>query len=168
MVLHGWSKILVLLACLGLPGCGSLLTESASTGSAIAGAAAAGAITHNAAVATGIGLGVQAAAQTGLAYAERVVHRTEQDAIAVAAGALVAGSVGTWKVSHDVPIEPDEHGELAISRDFGTEQFHCREIVFSVDSDTPRGFYVADICRDGKDWRWASAEPATPRWGALQ
>jgi len=168
MAQHGWSRILVLLACLGLPGCGSLLTESASTGSAVAGAAAAGAITHNAAVATGIGLGVQAAAQAGLAYAERVVHGTEQDAIAVAAGALKTGDVGTWKVAHDVPIEPDERGELAISREFGTDEFRCREIVFSVDTDTPRGFYVADICRDGEVWRWASAEPATPRWGALQ
>lgn len=29
-------------------------------------------------------------------------------------------------------------------------------------------FYVATICRDGPKWKWASAEPATARWGALQ
>ncbi|WP_347557585.1 hypothetical protein [Robbsia sp. KACC 23696] len=29
-------------------------------------------------------------------------------------------------------------------------------------------FYVATICRDGATWKWASAEPATERWGALQ
>ena len=31
-----------------------------------------------------------------------------------------------------------------------------------------RAFYVATICQDGARWRWASAEPATERWGALQ
>lgn len=157
-----------LLACLALPGCGSLLTESASTGSAVAGAAAAGAVTHNAAVAAGIGLGVQAAAQEGLAYAERVVHRAEQRAIASAAGALLPGRVGTWRIAHDIPIETDSRGEVVISREFGTAGFTCREIVFSVDSDVPRGFYVATVCRDGDAWQWASAEPATARWGALQ
>jgi len=27
---------------------------------------------------------------------------------------------------------------------------------------------VASVCRDGDKWKWASAEPATPRWGSLQ
>ncbi len=33
---------------------------------------------------------------------------------------------------------------------------------------TGSSFYVAQICRDGPKWKWASAEPATGRWGALQ
>ena len=29
-------------------------------------------------------------------------------------------------------------------------------------------FYVAMLCRDGAQWRWASAEPSTQRWSGLQ
>ncbi|MBV8524582.1 MAG: hypothetical protein JOY71_21080, partial [Acetobacteraceae bacterium] len=31
-----------------------------------------------------------------------------------------------------------------------------------------RTFYTTNICLDGTTWRWAAAEPATERWGALQ
>jgi hypothetical protein len=48
----------------------------------------------------------------------------------------------------------------------------CREIVFSSipwwTSKPQRAFYTAAICRNGQTWKWASAEPATERWGALQ
>lgn len=42
-----------------------------------------------------------------------------------------------------------------------------RDIVKS-DSHPLSAFYVATICLDGTTWKWASAEPATERWGALQ
>ena len=38
----------------------------------------------------------------------------------------------------------------------------------SVDPDLERKFYVSMICQDGDVWRWATAEPATSRWGSLQ
>lgn len=48
----------------------------------------------------------------------------------------------------------------------------CKEIVFSVDrvedKKPRRDFYTASICRDGKDWKRATAEPATARWGFLR
>ncbi len=159
---------LPLLACLSLTNCGSLLTESTSTAAGIAGAGIAGSITHNAAVATGIGLGVQAVAIAGLQYAERRVHAVEQATIARAAGPLNQGDTGAWSVTHDVPIEPPEHGSVMVTRDFGAASFHCKEIVFSVDHEVARDFYLADVCQDGETWRWASAEPATARWGNLQ
>ena len=66
----------------------------------------------------------------------------------------------------------DEHGQVVVSREFGGLGFRCKEIVFSVDtakkSGLERAFYTANICSDGKDWRWASAEPTTRRWGGLQ
>ncbi|WP_185595294.1 hypothetical protein [Burkholderia ubonensis] len=46
--------------------------------------------------------------------------------------------------------------------------------MFSVDAPAKTdvaaqsAFFVATICRDGPVWKWASAEPATERWGALQ
>src|SRR4051794_16027465 len=162
-----------LAALLALSGCGSVLTESTSTVAGVAGAATGAAITKNATVAAAIGLGVNALADEALRYAERRVHKIEQDNIARVAGALPMGAVATWSVRHDVPIEPDEGGELVVSREFGALGFRCKEIVFSVDERTKRhglvrSFYTANVCQDGPAWRWASAEPATSRWGVLQ
>ena len=149
-----------------LSGCGAALTESTADISGIAGAAAATAVTKSAALATGIGLGIRSVANAGLQYTERVVHRAE------AAGPLGVGAVAPWEVSHHIPIEPSEHGAVTVTRAFGTAEFSCKEIVFSVDGAKhavpTRDFYTATICRDGPSWRWASAEPATARWGALQ
>ncbi|CAM8789269.1 hypothetical protein NCM_04858 [Burkholderia pseudomallei] len=63
---------------------------------------------------------------------------------------------------------------MTVSRLISVGPLDCKEIVFSVDTDAKgneaaqSGFYVATICRDGPAWKWASAEPATGRWGALQ
>ena len=165
---HRAASIFALLATIALAGCNSLLTEGTSTTAGIAGAGIAGAITRNAALATGIGLGVQAGAISALQYAERRVHNVEQTVIAAAAGPLNNGDIGAWSVEHDIQIEPDEHGSVMVTRDFGGPAFRCKEIIFSIDHPQTRDFYMADVCRDGEVWRWASAEPATARWGSLQ
>lgn len=162
-----------LAALLALTGCGSVLTEATSTVAGVAGAATGAAITKNATVAAAIGLGVESLFSEGLRYAERRVHKTEQDNIARIAGVLPVNAVAPWSVRHDVPIEEDEGGELVVSREFGGLGIRCKEIVFSVDERTRRhgllrSFYTATVCQDGKAWRWASAEPATGRWGSLQ
>lgn len=163
---------LALCGLLALSGCGSILAETTADVSGIAGAGAANAVTKNAAVATGIGLGIRSAASIGLAYVERRVHAAEQDGIAEAAGPLAPGGVAAWRVVHRLPIEGDEHGEVSVVRDIGGGAFACKEIVFSIDEVRDRrpfrSFYTAAVCRDGPVWRWASAEPATERWGALQ
>ena len=171
------ATIIVALGVAGssaLSGCSSLYTEGATAGAGIAGAAIAAKVTNNAAVATGIGLGAVAAARAGVQYSERVVHRNTQDGIAKIAGPLDVGAVAPWSVTHSVPIEDDEHGRVTVSRTISTGALDCKEIVFSVDriatENVPASsaFYVASICRDGQNWKWASAEPATERWGALQ
>jgi hypothetical protein len=155
-----------------LAGCGSLLGAGTETAAGVAGAGIATAATSNATVAAGIGLGVAAGARAGLQYAQRRVHRNAQNAVAAAAGGLAPGQVGSWSVRHSVPIEPDEQGEVVVTRVVGNAVFACREIVFSVDKvedrQPVRSFYTAMICRDAARWRWASAEPATERWGSLQ
>jgi len=155
-----------------LAGCGQVLTEGTSDAAGVAGAGIASAVTKNGTVTAAIGLGVQSTAATGLSYVERRVHRTEQDQIASAAGPLPVGAVALWSVSHDIPIEANEHGEVAVSRQISGDPLACKEIVFSVDQvhhhQPVRSFYVAAICRDGTAWRWATAEPATTRWGSLQ
>ncbi len=155
-----------------LSGCTSIATETTSAGAGIVGASIAHGVTHNAGVTTGIGLGVQAAARAGLQYAERKIHQTEQDNIAAVAGALPVGAVAKWQVVHGIPLEADENGEVTVSRALGGTGIQCTEIVFSVDhverSGPTREFYTATVCRDGGQWKWATAEPATERWGSLQ
>ncbi len=162
----------VTAASLLLSGCGPLLTEGTADLAGITGAATAAAITNSAAGAAAIGLGVRSIAGEGVRYAERRVHRTEQDAIAQIAGPLEPGTVQAWSVRHVVPIEDDKAGQVVVSRAFGVGTFRCKEIVFSVDTTTRQGpqraFYTASICQDGSTWRWASAEPSTDRWGGLQ
>jgi hypothetical protein len=164
-----------LIACAALSflgGCGSLINAGTAEVAGIGGAAIAGAVTDNAAAATGIGLAVQAAARAGVQYAQRQVHRDVQDEIARAAGALQVGDVGNWQVDPRANLEPKQAGRVTISRIISTTALQCKEAVFSVDrvlKDVPQSaFYVAIVCQDGAKWKWASAEPATERWGALQ
>ncbi len=160
------APLTVIAALLG--GCTSVLTEGTAAGAGAAGAAIAHGVTNNAGVTTGIGLGVQAAARAGLQYAERHIHETEQNDIAAIAGALPVGAVAPWRVVHDIPIESNEHGQVAVSRALNGSGFLCKEIVFSVEHGEAREFYTAMVCRDGATWKWATAEPATERWGSLQ
>ena len=166
-----WGAAL-LAAVLPLAGCNSLLTESTADAAGVAGAGVAGAVTKNATVGAAIGLGVATAANAGLLYVERRVHTLEQDEIAAAAGPLPPGGIATWRYTQGRPIEPPQHGEVTVSRAFGGADFACKDIVFSVDqgdgADRTRQFFTATICRDGQVWRWATAEPATARWGSLQ
>lgn len=168
----GWLRgaSIAMLCCAS--GCSSLLNVGSAELAGVSGAAIAGAITDNAAAATGIGLGVQAAGRATLQFAQRRVHRAVQDRIAEAAGDLQVGAVAHWRAEHRLPLERDEQGRVTVSRVISTQDLHCKEVVFSVDSvdkGTPRsGFYVAAICRDGDKWKWASAEPSTERWGRLQ
>jgi hypothetical protein len=166
-------RLLPLLICAAaLSGCGSVLTATTSDVAGIAGAGAASAITKSPTAAAGIGLGIASGANAGLQFVERDVHQAEQDRIAEAAGPLDPGVVGHWSVAHKIPIEDDEHGDLVVTRLIGSSDFNCKEIVFSVDTTEKkvphRAFYTATVCRDGTAWKWASAEPATARWGALQ
>jgi len=163
----------LLLACVStLCGCESLLTATTADVAGIAGAGVAGAVTKSPAAAAAIGLGVAAGANAGLQYVERDVHKAEQDQIAQAAGPLDPGTVGHWSVSHKIPIEANEHGDVVVTRVVGTSDFNCKEIIFSVDTiektGPHRAFYTAAVCHDGQTWKWASGEPATTRWGSLQ
>jgi hypothetical protein len=163
----------LLLALLALPGCQALLTEGTATAAGIGGASIADGVGANAAATTGIGLGVQAIGRAGLQYAQRLTHRAAQDRIAAAAGPLPVGGVAGWETDHAVPVEPNQRGQVAVSRVISAgPTLECKEIVFSVDKvergKPRRAFYIAAVCRDGDRWKWASAEPATERWGSLQ
>jgi hypothetical protein len=156
----------------GTTGCSSLLSEGSATAAGVAGTAVAASVTKNPAVSAGIGLGVLAAAQAGVKAVERDYHGSQQDLIAGIAGELEVGQVAPWQSRHFVRLEPDETGRVTVSRVISATGLHCKEIVFSVDhteeATTLSSFYVATICKDSLKWRWATAEPATARWGNLQ
>ncbi len=164
---------MLVLPLLALCGCQALLTEATSSVAGITGASVASGVGADAAVTTGIGLGVQALGRAGLQYAQRRIHRDAQDRIAAAAGPLPVGGVAAWETDHAVPLEANEQGEVTVSRVISDDApLACKEILFSVHDDEAapprRAFYLAAICRDGETWRWATAEPATERWGSLQ
>lgn len=140
----------------------------------IAGAGAAiisGAGTANPGVGVAIGLGVTAAADYAVKYFGRSRQNAVQDAIATAAGPLAPGAHAPWEIRHSIPIG-NERGEVHMVRAIDNPLAPCREIVFSVvDGEgeaLTRDWFAAQICRQGERWRWASAEPAVERWGALQ
>ena len=162
-----------------LGGCSSVLTQGAGAAGGVAGASAANVFTNNGAITAGVGLGAQAAAIAGAQYLEKRVHGTEQQAIASAAGPVPVGGMANWGIVHDIPIEKDEHGELTVVQQFTPElpsgnapAFDCKEVIFSVDTKARqqinRNFYTTFVCQDSGRWKWATAEPATARWGALQ
>src|ERR1700709_880936 len=82
-----------------LCGCTSVLSEGTSAGAGVTAAGITRGATRNAAVITGIGLGVQAVARAGLHYTERKVHQTEQNHLAAVAGSLPVGAIGKWQVA---------------------------------------------------------------------
>jgi hypothetical protein len=163
---------LLLPGVLALSGCGSFLTAATGDVAGIASAGIANAVTKTPAVATGIGLGIGAGANAGLQYVERRVHNKEQQQIATAAGPLAPGQVASWSVVHTIPIEASEHGEVTVTSETGGREIRCKSIIFSIAEETDGkpnpAFYTASICGRPGDWHWASAEPATERWGALQ
>ena len=159
------------LSALGLCGCSSLLTEGSAAGAGVAGAGIAGTLTKDASTTAAIGLGVNAAALAGVKALEKHVHADEQQVIAGVAGELAPGATARWSVKHRTRLEADEHGDVTVSRLIQASDIDCKEVVFTVErlGGKPRtDAYVTTVCRTGSSWRWASAEPSTRRWGALQ
>lgn len=161
---------LLLASLLALTGCDSLVNEGSAELAGLGSAALAGAVTRDTAITAGIGVGVLSATRAGLDYTRRRLQRAEQDSIAAAAGPLAPGAVARWSVTHSNPMGTDHAGQVAISREIGALGLACREIVFSVagEVEAETEFFTAIICRQGERWKWASAEPATEHWGALQ
>jgi hypothetical protein len=156
---------LVLAASL-LGGCSS---ASDLIGAATGTAAAAG--SGNPAVGVAIGVGARAVVDWGLRRVTRRWRRTEQEAVAAVAGEAPVGEARPWQVRHSLPFG-NQGGEVRVLRAFDTPLAACREVAFSVESgsgaDASRDWYLASFCRGEEGWAWASAEPATDRWGSLQ
>ncbi len=153
---------------------GSLLSGCSSIGGftgAVVGAAT-GAATTNPAVGVVVGIAVQSATDSALQKLFRDMQRDEQNAIAALAGSMATGDRRPWDIHHTLPFS-DERGELEVVGVIENPLAPCKEVLFSVVSgtrETPRrASFLTQACQhsDGQ-WRWAAAEPAVRRWGALQ
>ena len=134
--------------------------------------ALAGGASGNPAVGFGVGVGVAAGSDYAVKYFGRSRQHAEQEVIAGAAGPLPPGGTASWAIHHTIPFG-NEHGTLMVVRDIATPLAACKEVVFSVDEGEGdklrRHWYDTDIClQPPARWRWATAEPAVPRWGYLQ
>ncbi|SEC93426.1 hypothetical protein SAMN02787142_2211 [Burkholderia sp. WP9] len=152
----------------------SVMTSGCSSVGAASGAAAgvaSGLVTSNPAIGIGVGIAVQAATDEAVGHYMRTMHTDQQNMIAALAGAMPVGETRPWAVKHTLPIE-NGHGQVRVTRAFGSALALCKEFVFSVqDGDGPSAhedWYTASACQQDKGWKWASAEPAVQRWGNLQ
>ncbi|HET6183625.1 MAG TPA: hypothetical protein VFA03_08525 [Acetobacteraceae bacterium] len=150
---------LALAAGLGLGGC-KTVPEIAG----LIGGAAAGGATASPAVGFAVGVGTATATRALTRWYGRSRAHAEQDAIAQVAGALPVGGTAPWHVNQLVPVG-DEKGELVVIGELPNKLAACREVALHVDGDPPAAWLTAAICRRSKGWQWASAEPATERWG---
>jgi hypothetical protein len=155
--------LFVLIHLCGCRFAGDLLAAAAGGASAAA--------TANPAVGFAVGVGVQAGIDATVNYIARKRQQAEQDAIAGEVATMEIGERRPWKIEHDIPIG-NEHGAVEVTRAIATSLTLCKELVFSVESggDPPatRNWFTTQACRDGDRWKWALAEPAVERWGALQ
>lgn len=162
-----------LMLAAGIAACCSLMGGCSSIG-AVAGAAAGistGVVTSNPAIGIAVGIAVQAATDEAVKRVMKSLHNDQQMAIAATAGELPIGETKPWRVKHALPVE-NGHGEVRVLREFVSALASCREFAFSVvdgeQPGAPTDWFVASICKDQDGWKWASAEPAVGRWGALQ
>ena len=156
--------VLLLLPLLG--GC-QLMGELVGAGAGGASAAA----TANPAVGIAVGVGVNAGIDATVAWIGRKRQGSEQDAIAEAVATMQPGEQRPWHIHYFLSFG-DEHGMVTVVRPVPNALAPCKEVAFSVDAgsgnEQTRQWYVTEACDDGGRWKWAAAEPATERWGALQ
>ncbi len=156
------------LACVGLfSGC----TSIGGFAGAVA-AIATGTATTNPAIGVGVGIAVRAGTDAEFRKIFRDMQADEQNRIAALAGGMAIGEQQSWDIHHKMPFT-DERGELRVVGVIDNALATCKEVMFSVaggSKQTPTSaWFVTQTCRqsDGQ-WRWAAAEPAVARWGALQ
>jgi hypothetical protein len=158
----------------GLPLAALVLLGGCSSTSSIVAVVSGGAVggaTANPALGFAVAVAVDAGANYVVRYYGRTRQGAEQDAIAQVAGELPVGTEAAWKIEHTIPIG-DEHGQLRVVRVIDSPLASCKEIAFSVDEGKgdklKRDWYTSDVCKQAERWKWATAEPAVPRWGFLQ
>ena len=157
----GARRLVLLAGMAGLTGCSSV---GGITG-AVAGVAS-GSATANPAVGITVKAGVDATIQAVL----RHWSHQEQLRIASLVGAMKVGETLPWAIRHELPYD-NKQGTVTVARAFSTPLADCKEALFAVQGSDPAVLaphFVTTVCAGADGWKWAQAEPAVARWGALQ
>lgn len=167
--LKEFTVLATLLACIigaaSLAGCSSV---GGITG-AVAGVAS-GSATANPAVGVAVGITVKAGVDAAINAVLRHWSHEEQMRIASLIGAMDVGETLPWEIKHKVPYD-NKQGKVTVVRAFTTPLADCKEALFSVengDAKVVAPHFVTTVCAGSTGWKWALAEPAVARWGALQ
>lgn len=149
-----------------MSGCGSIGGFTGAAAGIMTGAA-----TGNPAIGIGVGVAVRSATDAGVAKVFRDMQRTEQERIAMTAGAMAVGERQAWSVHRRFSYN-DADGEVVVIRDIDNALSPCKEIAVSVNGgieDAPTTeWFTTQVCRHSNGaWLWAAAEPAVERWGVL-
>lgn len=126
---------------------------------------AAGALTANPYVAIAVGAGVRAVVKAGLDEAKKTRQDTRQQALADVAGGLAVGETARWQAEHVLNIG-NVAGQVEVLREIATPLATCKEVALQVDGEP--NLFITSLCGYDDGWHWATAEPATTRWGYLQ
>ena len=169
MALRLAARALVASAALALSAC-STVGGLAGT---VAGVAT-GSFTSNPAIGIAVSVSVKAATDAGIKNLLRSLQQDEQDEIAALAGTMQEGEIRSWQIRHKIPYGNNQ-GDMQITRSIVTPLASCKEVMFTMDdakaapvSDgAARGWFAAHVCLQENGWKWANAEPAVERWGAL-
>ena len=134
-------------------------------------AIATGTATSNPGVGLAVGITVKAATDEALKRWSRHNQDRTQQAIAGLVADMSPGDSREWEYPHAFGRGHDR-GEVRVVRLIETPLARCKEILFSVElregAAETRAWYTTTACQHGDLWRWAAAEPAVERWGALQ
>lgn len=158
--------LLVLFPCFTLTtGCAaSLIGDTVGAVSGIT----SGTVTANPAVGYAVGITMQAATDATIKYILREWTNEQQQLMANIAGELALDQIQSWEVKRVIPYG-NERGQLQVVREIDTALVQCREVLFTVENDKePSKMYLAPICKQHDQWKWAAAEPAVTRWQGLQ
>lgn len=167
-------KPLRVTAALLLPAATLLLAAGCSSVGSISGAAAgiaSGGASSNPAIGIAVGIGVRAVVDDSMDRLTRRWSDEEQSSIAAQVGLMNVGERQPWRVRHAIPIGNTD-GQVQVVRSFQSALAACKEALFTVSSsgapaaDAP--WFATTLCLGPRGWRWATAEPAVARWGALQ
>lgn len=153
------------VATVALVGCSSV---GGITG-AVAGVAS-GSATGNPAVGIAVGITVKAGVDFTINTVLRSWQHDEQMRIASLIGTMNVGDRMPWEIRHQVPYD-NKQGKVTVVRAFTTPLAECKEALFSVEGSDPAvvaPHFVTTVCAGANGWKWAQAEPAVMRWGALQ
>lgn len=157
------------LGCaIGLSACSSV----AGITGAVAGVAS-GSASGSPAVGVAVGIGVQAGVDASIKFVLRRWSQEEQAQMADLVGGMELGQRKPWEVRRAVPYG-NAQGEVQVVRVFSTPLADCKEVAFSVEDAAAKSagkaqpHFVTAVCQGAHGWKWAAAEPAVTRWGALQ